>query len=94
MDEEQKEISAKFQRGGSITISTTINSEIWKAAKEHNISWAKAMELGLKVALNEIDNQTYPEPDCLLSRKVLRLSEFLQEATYRADAAELKLKEM
>ena len=58
-ENEQQENSAKFQRGGSITISTTINSETWKAAKEHNISWAKAMELGIKVALNEIIKYKY-----------------------------------
>jgi len=83
-ENEQQENSAKYQRGGSITISTTINSETWKAAKEHDISWAKAMELGLRVILNEIDPDTYPEPNCLMSRKIHNLSEHLAEATNNA----------
>jgi|TARA_R100001530_G_C4296863_1_gene149459 hypothetical protein len=92
-EEEQKDTNSKFQRGGSITVSTTIKNEVWTAARDHSISWAKAMELGIKVALNEIDPETYPAPDCVLSRKIVRLSEILTETSGKLAEYEEKERE-
>lgn len=45
---------------GYITISTSIDPMTHKIAKKHKISWAKAMDIGLRVVFYSIDNKKYP----------------------------------
>lgn len=79
-----------FQRGGSITISTTVDYKLWSSAKDYKISWTKALELGLQMFLSEIDPDTYSIPECELKRKVIKLRIMLEEKTKELEKLEEK----
>jgi hypothetical protein len=69
-----------YKRGGAIMICTTVDNKLWNLAKENKISWNKALDLGLRLILSEIDPGLHPIPDCELKGKMLKFKDLLEEA--------------
>jgi len=60
-------------------ITTTIDLEAFKLAKENSISWKIALEFGIQFILAERNVLEYPE--CKLTKKIASLSKLLEEKT-------------
>lgn len=68
-----------YKKRGAVKISTTVDPRLATVAKSNNISWARAIELGLQIICNEIDPVSYPVPDCQMSRKMDKMRQLLEE---------------
>jgi len=55
---------------GTVTISTSIPYEHWKAAKDFEVSWAEALRIGLEIKLNEADPDNWDLPNIRLVQKI------------------------
>lgn len=60
-----------------LTISTTIDAEIHKIAKDNNIAWNDALEFGIKFLIAQKEGFNYP--DNSLSNKIINLTKLLQD---------------
>jgi hypothetical protein len=80
---------------GAITISTTINQELWNKANEHSISWAEALRVGMTSILSRIEGEDEFNNPFQQQEKILNLINKLEELTqenYRLMEENKKLK--
>lgn len=61
-----------------IVISTTIDAELWRKAKNYNIMWSEALRVGIGVILSERGDSSYNGQVNVL-RKIRAFQERLQE---------------
>jgi len=59
MEKEELNFKVEYYKAPAVTISTTISPDFHRRAKEHGISWAEAMRVGLSIMFAELGEIEY-----------------------------------
>jgi len=71
----------------NINVTTSINPNLWKLAKENNYPWSEALELGLQIMA--ADDLKLDYPNCKLLKKMQTFKKLYEETISKKEAQDI-----